>query len=267
MSLGVAGYLAGNYNTSQVDKVGESKARGKPEKAGKTENFSKLLSEAASARDTYVSSAQSYVTSSDATDENGGGAKNAYYSGSGRRLQQEDISDAAQANVEAQSNVAGMSAEERTSLVQQLAADQEMRTNQFLGLVTKALGHQASEFENANAMPSVDNQGVWHFLASGNYTVDLQTKTSAQEAVSENGYYGVARTSQRLFDFASSIAGDDQELMKTLQSAIQKGYDDAEEAWVGKLPDISRDTLEATSRLFDNYFNANTETEVTSEAG
>lgn len=256
MSLGVAGYLAGGSYNASVNKVKDASYESKAEKTGKSENFSKLLSQAASNKDTYVSTRE-FVDSSDRSDADGGqGAKSGYYQGSGRHLLSQDISDAAQANVEAQSNVAGMSAEERTSLVQQLEADQESRKAQFISMITRSLGHQASEFENANAMPSIDSSGVWHFLASGNYTVDLQTKTEAQEAVSEDGYYGVAKTSQRLFDFASSLAGDDPELMQTLQSAIQKGYADAEDAWGSELPDISKHTMDATNKLFENYFSS-----------
>jgi len=256
MSLGVAGYLAGNDYSTSVKKVKDARLESKAEKTGKSENFSKLLSQAASNKDTYVST-RNYVDSSDRSDADGGrGAKSGYYQGSGRHLLSQDITDAASVNEEAQSNVTGMSAEERTSLVQQLEADQESRKMQFLSMVTKSLGHQASEFENANAMPSVDSNGVWHFLASGNYTVDLQTKNDAQEAVSEDGYYGVARTSQRLFDFASSLAGDDTELMHTLQSAIKKGFSDAEDAWGSKLPEISSQTMDATNKLFENYFSS-----------
>lgn len=45
----------------------------------------------------------------------------------------------------------------------------------------------------------------------GDFTVDAATKAQAQKDISEDGYYGVKQTSERLFDFASALAGDDVE--------------------------------------------------------
>ena len=51
----------------------------------------------------------------------------------------------------------------------------------------------------------------WKFMASGNYSVDAKTKADAQAAISEDGYWGVSQTSQRIFD-----------LPKRLQEMIRK---------------------------------------------
>ena len=48
---------------------------------------------------------------------------------------------------------------------------------------------------------------------------------------SEDGYWGVKQTSQRLFDFASALAGDDVDKMKEMQAAMEKGYKMATKAW------------------------------------
>ncbi len=37
-------------------------------------------------------------------------------------------------------------------------------------------------------------------------------------------YYGVKQTSQRLFDFAAALAGDDVDKMKEMQKAMEKGF-------------------------------------------
>ena len=139
-----------------------------------------------------------------------------------------------------------MSQEERTALVNQLKADQESRQQQLVSLVQKMMGQQATAYGNAT--------DIWKFLAEGNYTVDAQTKAQAQEDISENGYYGVKQTSQRLFDFAKALAGDDPDKLKEMQSAIEKGYKQAEKTWGGELPEISKQTLDATNKLFDEYY-------------
>ena len=84
--------------------------------------------------------------------------------------------------------------------------------------------------------------------------VDAKTRAQAQADISEDGYYGVKQTSQRLFDFASALAGDDPEKMKEMQKAIEKGFKEATGAWGRDLPEISSQTMDATNKLFEDYY-------------
>ena len=143
-----------------------------------------------------------------------------------------------------------MSKEERAALVNQLKADAEQRQSQFLDIVRKTISGQAGAFGKAN------DDSIWHTLASGNFTVDAATKAQAQKDIGEDGYWGVKQTSQRLFDFASALAGDDVEKMKKMQDAMEKGFKQATKSWGGKLPGISQDTLAAANKLFDDYYNS-----------
>ncbi len=138
-----------------------------------------------------------------------------------------------------------MSKADREALVAQLKADQEKQQSQLTNLVSKMMGKQATAYGNAN---------MWKFLASGDYTVDAATKAQAQKDISEDGYWGVKKTSQRLFDFASALAGDDVEKMKKMQFAMEKGFKQATKAWGKELPSISRDTMDAANKLFDDYY-------------
>ena len=139
-----------------------------------------------------------------------------------------------------------MSKEERAALVNQLKADAEQRQSQFLDIVRKTISGQAGAFGKAN------DDSIWRTLASGNFTVDAATKAQAQKDIGEDGYWGVKQTSQRLFDFASALAGDDPEKMKKMQEAMEKGFKQATKSWGGKLPGISQDTLAAANKLFDD---------------
>ncbi|MDE6625912.1 MAG: hypothetical protein K2K56_06040 [Lachnospiraceae bacterium] len=143
-------------------------------------------------------------------------------------------------------SVTKMSKADRAALVQQLKADADSRAQNLTNMVSKMLGQQTNSYGKAN--------GIWRFIASGNYTVDAQTKAQAQKDIAEDGYYGVKQTSQRLFDFASALAGDDVEKMKKMQAAVEKGYKLAEKAWGGSLPGISQETLAATNKLFEDYY-------------
>ena len=140
-----------------------------------------------------------------------------------------------------------MSAEDRAALVKQLKADQESRQQQLTNIVKQMMGQQATTF-------ATSDDSMWKFLAKGNYTVDAQTKAQAQKDISEDGYYGVKQTSERLFDFASALAGDDVEKMKKMQAAMQKGFQQATGAWGQKLPDICQKRLDAANKKFEEYY-------------
>ncbi|MDE7270632.1 MAG: hypothetical protein K2N81_09185 [Acetatifactor sp.] len=141
-----------------------------------------------------------------------------------------------------------MSSEERASLVKQLKADQASRQQRLVSLVHDMLNKQTKTYANAG------NDSIWRTLASGNFTVDAATKAQAQSDIAEDGYWGVKQTSQRLFDFASALAGDDVEKMKEMQAAMEKGFKMATKTWGGSLPGICHDTMAAANKLFDDYY-------------
>ncbi len=142
-----------------------------------------------------------------------------------------------------------MSASDRAALVQQLKQDQETRQNNLINIVQQIIGKQAKSYSMAN-----DSDSMWKFLAGGNFTVDADTKAQAQKDISDDGYYGVKQTSQRLFDFASALAGDDVEKMKKMQEAMQKGFNEATKSWGKSLPDICQNTIDAANKMFDEYY-------------
>ena len=142
-----------------------------------------------------------------------------------------------------------MSAKDRAELVSQLKADQESRQSQLVNIVQQMMGKQATSYSIATA-----SDDMWKFLAKGDFTVDAATKAQAQADIAEDGYWGVKQTSQRLFDFASALAGDDVEKMKEMQAAMEKGFKLATKAWGKELPSISNDTLSAANQLFDDYY-------------
>jgi hypothetical protein len=148
-----------------------------------------------------------------------------------------------------------MSSEERTALVNQLKADQASRQQSLVNLVQSMMTGQAKTSLIATSSSSdEDDDSMWKFLASGDYTVDEATKKQAEEDISEDGYWGVTQTSQRLFDFASALAGDDVDKMKKMQEAIEEGYKLATKSWGSDLPEISKNTYDATNKLFDEYY-------------
>ncbi|MBE5853029.1 MAG: hypothetical protein E7299_08830 [Lachnospiraceae bacterium] len=139
-----------------------------------------------------------------------------------------------------------MTKSQRASLAQQLKADQENRKSQLISMVESMLSGQTTRYAQAN--------NIWDILRTGNFTVDAATKAQAQADIAEDGYYGVKQTSERMFKFAMSLAGDDVDKMKEMQEAMQKGFKQAEKTWGGELPEISKKTMDAANKLFEDYF-------------
>ena len=137
---------------------------------------------------------------------------------------------------------------DRTKIIQQLKADDAVRQQQLLDIVQKMMGKQANAYGIAN---SDNDDSIWKFLAKGDFTVDAATKAQAQEDISEDGYWGVNKTSERILDFAKALAGDDPDKLEQMRSAFEKGYKQAEKTWGGELPDISKQTYDAVMKGFD----------------
>jgi hypothetical protein len=140
------------------------------------------------------------------------------------------------------------SASTNKALAEKLKADAQNRVNQMQSLVYDMMNKQGVAFTKADDM--------WKFLASGNYTVDAKTAQEAQDAISEDGYWGVNQTSQRIFDFAVSLSGGDSDKMDEMLAAFKKGFEQATKSWGKSLPDISSQTYDAVLKKFDDYKNS-----------
>lgn len=131
-------------------------------------------------------------------------------------------------------------------LIAKLKADSDNRLQQLQSLVTNMFKKQGITIGTADDM--------WKVLASGNFTADADTIAKAKEDISEDGYWGVKQTSDRIFDFAQALAGDDEEKMKAMKKAVEKGFKEATKTWGKELPDISKNTYNAVMDKFDKYF-------------
>lgn len=76
-----------------------------------------------------------------------------------------------------------------------------------------------------------------------------------KELVGENGFFGVANTANRIADFVIQGAGDDSQKLQKGFEGMKKGFEEAQNLWGGKLPQISQDTinqaLEKVSKRID----------------
>lgn len=133
------------------------------------------------------------------------------------------------------------------ALIQKLKQDSEDRINQLKDIVSQMMTKQGTAIGKAD--------DIWSFLASGNFTIDEAAKKKAQEEISEDGYWGVKQTSDRILDFAKALSGNDSSKADLLLDAFKKGFEEATKTWGKDLPDISKQTYDAVVEKFDKWKN------------
>jgi len=91
----------------------------------------------------------------------------------------------------------------------------------------------------------------------GNFQVDKATQDKAKELISEDGYFGVKKTTERIMDFAKALAGSgaSEKTIENLRSGAQKGFDYVADLFGGfdKLPEVTRNTYDAVMKSFDDW--------------
>lgn len=133
------------------------------------------------------------------------------------------------------------------ALIAKLKADSEARINQLQDIVSKLISEQGGAYADAN--------GMWNLLREGKLKVDPATRAQAQADISEDGYFGVKQTSDRIIDFAKALCNGDESKLGDMLEAFKKGYEQAEKTWGGELPDICKQTYDAVLEKFDNLMN------------
>lgn len=83
-----------------------------------------------------------------------------------------------------------------------------------------------------------------------------ELRAEARRLVSEGGEFSIENTSTRLVDFAKAISGGDKSKIDALRENIKKGYAEAQKAFGGELPEISKKTLEMTMKKLDEWQNS-----------
>ena len=131
------------------------------------------------------------------------------------------------------------------NLVQMLKDDAAAREASFRSMVQKSILGQG------NALAASDD--FWKFLASGNFTVTAAAREEAQKAISEDGYWGVNKTSDRIIEMAKALTGGDPSKIEEMRSAFVKGFNEATKTWGKELPDISGRTYNAVMEKFDKW--------------
>lgn len=85
---------------------------------------------------------------------------------------------------------------------------------------------------------------------TGTPIADL-TQDEAAALVSEDGFFGISKTSERIADFVVNGAGDDLEKLQAGREGMLRGFAEAEDMWGEKLPEISYTTMQKALEKVD----------------
>jgi len=85
------------------------------------------------------------------------------------------------------------------------------------------------------------------------------TPQEAEQLIAEDGYFGVEQTSDRIVEFAIGIAGGDPAKIDAIKAGIDKGFNEAKQAFGDWLPDISYNTYDKVMEKLDDWVNITTE--------
>lgn len=73
----------------------------------------------------------------------------------------------------------------------------------------------------------------------------------AKALISEDGFFGINQTSQRIADFIINGAGDDINRLKAGKDGMLRGFEEAKKMWGEELPDISKETINKSIEKID----------------
>lgn len=145
------------------------------------------------------------------------------------------------------------------SRIDELKSESDAKLNELKEAVKSMIESQGYKFEDIMNLlnnPDSTNEDGKLVDENGNeimIEIDDETRAKAQEAISENGYYGVKKTSARIIEFAKVISGNDPSKIDTLKQAIIDGFEAAKDAFGGELPEISHKTHEAVLKGLDEW--------------
>ena len=103
-----------------------------------------------------------------------------------------------------------------------------------------------------------DYESFQSFLSGIGYEGKPIAELSQDEAaqlVSEDGFFGVTQTSERIANFVINGSGGDESMLRAGREGMIQGFKEAEAMWGGELPEISQQTMAKALEMVDMAMN------------
>lgn len=167
-----------------------------------------------------------------------------------------EISDAAKeaaANAETK-ETKGLSDDEVQFLKDSIQVSQQTMLNMMIQALTDSNGKMQNWLDEGVGILNFD--GVQIEAAKWGMPEVATNPEDAAKAVSDDGDWGVNAVATRIFDMASTIAGNDPDKLAKMRSAVEEGFKQAGIAWndatgLDKMPDITQKTYDEIMSRFD----------------
>lgn len=149
---------------------------------------------------------------------------------------------------------------EKIGELKKMSAQAGLKYKNFELLVSNTFKKQADKAFKSASMPlsaySYNHESLSlnakNFAKFNEKYDEMNVNSNSNGSISENGYYGIKQTSERIINFAKSVTGNDKEKLAKMKDAVEQGFKKAEKMWGEKLPLISQKTYEKVMSEFDN---------------
>ena len=131
----------------------------------------------------------------------------------------------------------------RDALIKTLNEQLDAHTQQMQNLVNQLLG--GKEKTQGWSLAETYRQVA--------QAADPETIEQAKKDIAEDGEWSVEKTSERMFEMAKALSGDDPTKADEMIAAVKKGLKQATEAWGEDLPEISQKTVDATIKKLEEW--------------
>ncbi len=104
-----------------------------------------------------------------------------------------------------------------------------------------------------------NHEAFQSFLSDIGYNGQPLAELSQEEAaalVSDEGFFGLSQTAERIASFVISGSGGNENMMRSGREGMLQGFKEAEALWGGELPQISQKTIELATKMVDDAMHA-----------
>ncbi|MCI8402951.1 MAG: hypothetical protein HFI38_12820 [Lachnospiraceae bacterium] len=142
---------------------------------------------------------------------------------------------------------------ENTVEAKKLSADQisryqEQRTASFTKMINEIVSSQANKGKKAQ----LEKNGITKDLFT-DLVVTPEQQLAAQQAIGEDGEWGVNAVATRIMDMCVALSGGDASKIEEMRAAVDKGFQQAVGQWGGSLPSICSQTHDEINKRFDYW--------------
>lgn len=144
--------------------------------------------------------------------------------------------------------------------VNALLREAETQRADFMRIMMSSMNQQAESGLTADGIWGAVGQWASGQDVSNLVEITPEMRAEAQELVSEDGFYGVRQTSERILALVDALAGTDpnglEGRLEVLRGAAERAFENVRNMFGGNLPEISELTIEAVRQGFEERLEA-----------